>query len=213
MLLDWRCCLAEMLPEPTDLPLIQFEYLLLDEDPKEHKHLIEMLELQRPKAEELYKNRAGRLHAFRFQSPGETWKHFKPWIKREDVPGETNGKPSLFLEDYSSARLQQSFWTWFSMFFEIIPDEFRYMQLTDPHEDLYRSPHGTIWRRFLNDASLRVAMDTLLPLGASGGELTHFVCYDIHIGAKTVHCFPIPEAKAREIMGDAELVINDALNC
>jgi hypothetical protein len=213
MELDWRYCLAEKVHERTDLPFNDFEYSLIEEDPGERDHLIEMLELRRPEAKELYLERAGRLNGLRFQSPRENGKHFKPWLKREDIPGATKDGPSLFWEDYSGGRLQGAFWTWFRMFFDFIPDNWRYMRLTDPQEDLYQSPVGTIWRRFLNEPSLRIAMDTLQPLGASDGELTHFVCYDIHIGAKTAHCFPVPEAKAKEIMGDASLLINDGLNC
>jgi hypothetical protein len=56
-------------------------------------------------------------------------------------------------------------------------------------------------------------MNTLQPVGACDGELTSFLCYDIHIDAKIVHCYPVSEADAKRIMDGGEIVVNDWLSC
>lgn len=70
----------------------------------------------------------------------------------------------------------------------------------EPDEDLYHAPVGKLWQKFLNDTKLRICMNTLQLMGACNGELSSFLYYEIHVDAKTVHCYQVSEAEAERIM-------------
>jgi len=86
-----------------------------------------------------------------------------------------------------------------------------YGSLTEPEEYFYNTPLGKLWQKFLTIPNLRIAMNTANPIGASEGDPTSFLCYDIHIDARLAHAFPVSEAKAHQIMEDGEVQINDWL--
>jgi hypothetical protein len=126
----------------------------------------------------------------------------------------SNCKRTLaLLENYDSERLKSAFWAWFAAFFEGTTTELEYCRLLEEDCPEYNTTAGVLWRRFLNEHHLRISMNTLRPVGASGGQLTSFICYDVHLGSKIVHCYPVTGIEAVDIMGEGELVINDGLNC
>ena len=224
--LDWLHCLAERMTEGSDIPVTPEEYDDLLEDTEvtyELDHLLVNLRLRRPEAVELYMKRAGRLAGLAFMTPAEHGKHFRATVPKEEVAVRSKDGPSLFWVNYSSEQLKSTFWVWFQMYFDsALADESSnffvhpmivYDRVNEPDEDLYDTPVGRLWQRFLSRTSLRICMNTLLPVGACDGELTSFLCYDIHIDAKTAHCYPVSEAEAQRIMEGGEVVINDWLNC
>jgi hypothetical protein len=228
--LDWLHCLREQMAEGTDVPITPDEYDDLFEDNEntyELDHLLINLRLRRPEAVELYMKRGGRLAGLIFMTPAEHGKHFRATMPKVQVAEWSKGGPSLFWVNYSSERLKSTFWLWFQMYFDsMLADEssnfFVYPMIVydrvnepdnEPNEDLYHTPVGRLWQNFLNDTNLRICMNTLQPVGACEGELTSFLCYDIHIDARTVHCYPVSEEEAHRIMEGGEVVGNDSLNC
>jgi hypothetical protein len=67
--------------------------------------------------------------------------------------------------------------------------------------------------KFIEVPHLRICIDTLRTIDGCNGEPSHFLCYDLHIDGKIIHCYPVSEAEANRIMGDAEVEICDGLNC
>lgn len=198
---------------------------LLDDtgDTYELDQLLSNLGLRRDDAVKLYMTRAGRLAGLAFLTPAEHGKHFRATVPREEVAVRSKEGPSLFWVNYSSEQLKSTFWVWFQMYFDsMLADEsgnffiypmIVYDRVIKPGEDLYNTPVGKLWQKFLSHTSLRICMDTLQPVGACDGDLTSFLCYDIHIDAKTAHCYPVSETEAQRIMEGGEVVINDWLNC
>lgn len=211
--LDWYHCIVENAVDETEIPSFPHDYEYYQEDPVAMGRLLMNLKLRRRAAEEMYKKRAQRLYGLRFMTPAEHGKHFGRGLSREDVLSRSKNRPSLFWEDYSSARLKQTFWCWFETNFDIVTNFAEYEDFVDPESDEYRTPEAQLWRRFLENHSVRICIDTLLPVGASEGELTSFLCYDVNFDTKIVHCFPVRMAEARLIMGEAQVLPIDALNC
>jgi hypothetical protein len=86
-----------------------------------------------------------------------------------------------------------------------------YGSLTEPEEYFYNTPLGKLWQKFLTLPCLRIAINTVNPIGASEGEPTSFLCYAIHIDARVAHAFPVSEAEAQRIMGGGDVQIADSL--
>lgn len=200
--LDWLHCLRERMTEGSDVPVTPYEYDELFEDEKdlnELDHLLINLRLRRAEAVELYMKRAGRLSGLVFMTPAEHGKHFRATVPKVQVAERSKGGPSLFWVNYTNEQLKSTFWVWFQMYFDsVLADEssnfFVYPMIVygrliesdnEPDEDLYHTPVGKLWQKFLNDINLRICMNTLRPVGACDGELTSFLCYDIHIDSKS----------------------------
>jgi hypothetical protein len=221
--LDWLRCLDERVAEGSDIPVTPEEYVDLFEDTYELDHLLINLKLRRDDAVELYMKRAGRLAGIIFMTPAEHGKHFRATVPKEDVAERSKGGPSLFWTNYSRDDLRSTFWVWFRIYFDSVVAEessnffvhptIAYNWLIDPDERLYGTPVGRLWHKFLSLTNLRICMNTLQPVGACDGELTSFLCYDIHIDAKIAHCYPVSESEADRIMEGGEVLINDWLNC
>jgi hypothetical protein len=146
-------------------------------------------------------------------TPAEHGKHFVAGISKELVAERSKNRPSLFWENYSSTRLREVFWCWFSMNFDIVTNYHKYLEFMDTESEEYKTPEAKLWRDFLGESRLWICMNTLQPVGASEGELTSFLCYDVNIDSKIAHCYPVPEAEAKRIMGDCGVLIIDTLNC
>ncbi|MGB7137615.1 MAG: hypothetical protein WBD46_20170 [Acidobacteriaceae bacterium] len=231
--LDWLHCLAERMTEGGDIPVTPEDYDELFEDVAdsyELDHLLKNLELRRQDAEELYKARAGRLAGWTFITPQSHGKHFRATLQKKEVANATaraaaGGKrrPSLFWANYSSEQLKGTFWTWFSDYFDselayessnfFLDPMIVYGQLIRPGEELYGTTVGKLWHKFTHLTNLRISMNALGDVGACDGRLTSFLCYDVHIDAKIVHCYPVSEAEAQDIMEGGEVLRNDSLNC
>jgi len=194
---DWE---AEMKDERwfCSLPYLDWYYSLAQhEEPEQLRALVLNLGDRWPLAVELYMKRAGHLSGLHFMTPAEHGKHFVPSIGEDEIIRRSTHWPSLFLQDYGSARLQATFWGWLSMYFDAIKTPAEYMMFMDLESTSYESPEAQLWRRFV----------------ASDGESSRFLCYDIHIDSKTVHCYPVTEAEAKRILGDAKILIYDGFNC
>jgi hypothetical protein len=224
--LDWIHCLEERIPDGSDVPVTPEDYDELIDDPNntyELDHLLINLRLRRSEAVVLYMKRAGRLAGLTFMTPAEHGKHFRATVPKDEVVLRSTGGPSLLWVNYSSERLKSTYWTWFQMFFDsiltsengnfLISPMIMYDSINEPEGELYDTPMGKLWQKFLSLTNLRICMDTLQPVGACEGELTSFLCYDVHIDAKIAHCYPVSKAKAEQIMEGGEIVINDCLNC
>lgn len=211
--LDWYFSFAQHAVDRGDLPLYPDEFDEIKEDPEELRSLLINLRDRRPNAEKLYMKRAGRLGDLSFMTPSEHGKHFRAGRSEASALAESRAGISLFFKDFSSFRLEETFWYWFLLIFDNVLDYHDYEDFLDPNEDLYKTPESTLWRRFLSDSNLRICTDTIRPVGACNGEPTSFLCYDLHIDAKVVHCYPISESEARRMMGALDIPANDALNC
>jgi hypothetical protein len=88
-----------------------------------------------------------------------------------------------------------------------------YEEMLRPGTDHNLSYYGQLWRTFLSEPQLRIAVNCIRPVGASDGEETCYICLDIHVAAKTAHSYPIGRAKADQIMGNAPVFCVDDLNC
>jgi len=217
--LDWYYCVAKNAVDETEVRFWADEMMRewlresYSQDPVAMKRLFMNLKLRRGAAEDLYKKRAQRLYGLQFMTPEEHGKHFAGKMSQEEVLARSKNRPSLFWENYSSVRLKQTFWSWFETNFDIVTNYAEYADFMNPESDQYRTSEARLWRRFLENHSVRICMDALQPVGASKGKLTSFLCYDLNVDTKTVHCFPIGEGDAKLIMCDSAVLAIDTLNC
>lgn len=211
--LDWYYSVAQHAVDGGDLPFYPDEFEEIYEDPEELRSLLINLRDRRPKAESLYMMRAGRLGNLSFMTPSQHGKHFRAGRSEESTLVESKRGISLFFKDYSSVRLEEAFWSWFLLIFDNVFDYHDYEDFLDPNEDLYKSPQSKLWRRFLSNSNLRICTDTIRPIGACNGKPTSLLCYDLHMDAMIVHCYPISGPEAVQMMGALDIPGNDALNC
>jgi len=138
--LDWYYSLAQHAVNQEDISLYSSfgDLEEIYDDPEELKSLLINLRDRRPKAVELYMKRAGRLGNLSFMTPSEHGKHFRAGIGEERVLARSKKDISLFFRDYSSARLEETFWSWFQLTFDIINDLDDYEDFLNPNEDLYK---------------------------------------------------------------------------
>jgi hypothetical protein len=207
--LDWHYCLAKY-AESDGRPCSD-EYQWYYDDPDAPDWVQAQIKVSRDAAAALYKKRVGSLHSLRFMTPAEYDKHYSAGLSREQITRSSKNGDSLCLENYSGARLQDTFWSWFHLFFDIVTTDAEYMEFVNPEGAAYSTPEAKLWRRFLG-SKVRICMNTLQPVGASKGELTSFLCYEVNIDGKFAHCYPVPDAEAKRIMGDCGILIIDALN-
>ena len=182
----------------------------LYEHEPEPEIVIENLTLARSQAKKKYHEQAGRLAGLIFQTPSKHGKHYVPNLDHSTALSRTRNGRSLFFCNYDSAKLRNVYWTWFFQFFQPIVSLEDYEELVTPDSRRYRSAQGGLWKRFLHCHQLRLGMKTSSLIGACEGEETSYVCFDVHVGSKTVHCFPIGRADASEMMGDDGIIVVDS---
>jgi hypothetical protein len=202
---DWQRTLTRYAVRAEEL---EFDADLIDlfGDEPEPDIVIENLKLGHSQAKDAYDEQAGRLKGLVFQTPSEYGKHFVPNLDRTKTLSRTRKSHSLFFKNYSSAELKTVFWTWFFQFFDPVALLEDYEDLVTPDTNRYRSPQGRFWQKFLHSHHLRVCMEVRSLIGACEGEETPFVCFEVHIGSKTVHGYPISRTEALEMMGDGGIV-------
>jgi hypothetical protein len=57
-----------------------------------------------------------------------------------------------------------------------------------------------LWHKLLDDDVARVAFRCSAPIGASGGQPTEYICYELEAATPIVHGYPVAEAEARRIL-------------
>lgn len=138
----------------------------------------------------------GRFASLTFISPAQhnAGKHVRLGKRLEEIVAATaGGAPSLFLQNYSADELRSAFWTWINSAFGLDIDA----SFANPDEENFCiDGAGPFWRSFLTTSSRRFAFRSMAIIGASDGEATDCVCFDISFGAQTVHAFPVTERKA-----------------
>jgi hypothetical protein len=221
MELDWFYCLAQHAVDRYELPREPWDWERLESNQRALEMLVKSLREKHPqslrglRAElsmherslELYKDRAGRLSSLNFTTPSErATKHFVVGAEQNRVISATEKKTrSLFFSDYTSDQFRRAFWTWFRNYFEFAVAPGDYDEFVTGKKVCERE-RGKLWRRFLEESHLRIAMSTAGDIGASRGKATSFICYDILFDNKHVHCYPVSEAQAKEIMGTATIL-------
>ena len=207
---DWQYAIGATAPDPDDIP---FEDILevYDYDDEEIERAVEVLKDRQCETREFYKTKcAYRLYDLNFMTPvQQAAKHAVKKLDESQILSGTKRGPSIFLRSLDSAYLRQQFWDWLICYFDAYADRESYHFMMDPDDEIYNDEKAKLWRGFLSQPHTRFSWRFDQPIGASRGALTSFVCYDIHLDTKAVHCFPVPEAEATEIMGDAPLVTSD----
>ena len=214
--LDWYYCLSQCAVDGDDLPYYPEDFEWFSDPPEELQRVIINLDERRPSAVELYMRRAGRLKGLTFLRPTDHGKHFVGDVDLEELKRRTQRGPSLFLSNYESDRLEQSFWYWVQMYFEVSQSRFdlspplQYQHFMKPESEQYSTPEARLWRGFLIVPHMRIVLNTIKPVGASSGQMTSFICYDVHLDSKIVHCYPVSEADAKVIMGNGDVFVDDS---
>ena len=171
------------------------------------------LSLRRETTEQMYKKRAGRLVGLTFLTPSEHGKHFVPNLSEAKILERTRDRPSLFFKNHSSADLRSAFWQWFFWFFGTISCHEEYEEMITPGTKLYGSSRGRHWDRFIRNHELRICMENAKPIGGCEGEQSAFLCFDIHIGSRRIHCYPVTQSEALRILGSDGVELIQSLSC
>ena len=176
------------------------------------------LEERRPRAVELYMKRAGRLKGLRFITPANHGKHFVGNIDPEELKRRSKNRPSLFFTNYSSQHLERAFWYWFQMYFGLphydidVSPPYHYYDFIEGGSKQSDGLEARLWHKFLSAPHLRIVIDTMKPVGASRGEKTALICFDLHLDSKIVHCYPVSHADARGIMEGGDALLDDSFH-
>jgi hypothetical protein len=214
--LDWYYSLAQHAIDGDDLPFhpYQFEEYAGTEDAAERKHMIKNLEMRRPAAEQIFANRAGRLIGLGFMQPSEQKKHFNgSWSEQRSTIESERGTSYLF-RNFESQVLERSFWEFmFHTFMDCVEDPSDYEEFVTPGGTLADLPEAKLWNDFLTKESLRICVDTIRPIGATNGNPTSYLCFDIHIGSKLAHVYPMSEEEAQRMNSGCQIFMDDGINC
>src|SRR5579859_2704682 len=164
--------------------------------------IVQNLKSVRSDAEQMYKkNGAGRLEGLTFMKPSEQKKHLAHG--QSEVEALTrHGKPSLFVRNFTADEIKTAFWEWFLAFFDCVFSVGDYDELLNSNSQLseFNRAQAKLWRCFLEESRVRVCANENSAIGASNGKTTSFVCFDVNIDSKCVHCFPVTQAEAAQIM-------------
>jgi hypothetical protein len=206
---DWHYAVGAMAVDPDDIPFDE-DWIDVDFDEEDIGHAVDVLKNRREETMHFYKTQcAYRLYNLDFKTPAEHGKHFIQGLNEARITFRTKHGSSLFLKNLTSEFLRQRFWDWAIHYFDDYNDQGSYRAMMDPDEETYNEEKGKLWRVLLSRPHTRLCWRFDLPVGASKGALTNFICYDIHTDTRVVHCYPVTEADARDIMGGAELVNSD----
>jgi hypothetical protein len=224
LVLDWYYCWRVLTathhedlddfidPEQEDL----IEAFVADLDFEAMQRLIGDISSRRSNAEQHYFSRAGRLRRLTFLCRSQYGKHFKSGLDRESMIRESKGDVSYFFENEAPAALQTMFWSWFFRYFMVIRTYDDYVSmLTEGSPDFF-ADQAEIWRSVIERNTLqsrfRVVAQCLRPIGASRGEATNLLCFDVHPDANSVHAFPIVLADSHMVQRGRPIVVADELD-
>lgn len=217
LLLDWYACLSQFAVSDDERSIFndmaEFEDFIINDD--NDFDTLKNIEWRMKEATALHRERSGRLSGLQFLKPSLHGKHFKPGLSASQVISLSKTGPSLFYRDIAPVDLKIAFWTWFDGFF------WTSMSLEDfieKESDEQEKGEFDVWNCFMNDHQRRIAMNVRTEIGASNGEATSRICFDLHLDSRTVHAYPVSEGDAANIMqgswvrGDEVLSDYSALN-
>jgi hypothetical protein len=202
---NWYYMLRQRAINEYEIIYNNIDEILLNENDEELGNLVKNAALRRPAAMKDYSYQAGRLSGLKFMTASERGKHFLPGARRPAVVRATATGPSLFFKDYGASDLREAFWLWFLMFFDFCGSFMEYRELLSPECSPPKHPRHQVWQNFLQEHQVRICFDTVASIGASAGEETHYVCFDVHVAAKTAHAYPVTRDEAVTIMGDGNI--------
>jgi hypothetical protein len=184
----------------------------IHEDP-ELEHVVELLRLRHCAAVTAYKRRSGRLAGMTFLSRDRHGKHFVPPLYKRKVVERSRNGISLFFKVHNPDHLRETFWHWFTWYFGDVLSLEEFQELITPGTQEFNSAKGQVWQKFMKDHQLRICLDAMNPVGATAGEETSILCFDIHIDNKTVHAYPVSRTEAVRIMNSEMIDAIDYFNC
>lgn len=199
LLLDWYASLTEFAVSDDEKAIFSEmadsgQFRINDDN---ESNTLKNIEWRLPEAITSYQAKSGRLSALDFIAPSYHGKHFKLGLERGRVVKLSKGGPSLFFRDISSSDLRAAFWTWFDGFFwtSMSLQEFLEKESTE-----HSNAEFDLWKSLIEDHQLRIAMNARTKIGASNGEVTSRLCFDLHLDSRTVHAYPVSEQEAVDIM-------------
>ncbi len=151
------------------------------------------MRMRREPAEKAYMEGIGRLDRIEFLSPSYNGKHHS---SGNLATRRRFGRSQFFL-DLRPDTIGSLFWSWFDDAFSL-----RDMTVADAAEEPLCFVHDAdeLWRRFLSEAQVRVAMDTTTPIGFLGSQDLQHIAIDVHLASRTAHAYPVTQAEAERIM-------------
>jgi hypothetical protein len=157
-----------------------------------------------------YNRNGARLAGLQFVIASKLGKHFIGRLDGAAIIHQTRHGPSLFFKDYNETDLRQAFWFWFFDFFYFCTSLYEYREILSKDRSIDH-PRYEFWQSFLHNHSIRICFDVNGAVGASAGQETNFICFDVHIDAKVVHAYPVSAAEAVQMMGEGNIVISPFL--
>lgn len=208
---DWLYAVGAMAVDPDDIPFEE-DWIDINFDVRELLHAVDVLNNRRCETKKFYMAHcAAQLHSLQFITASDQAKHYVAGLNETQIIARTKGKdkPSLFVKSFSSDDLRNAFWDWVEFYYEPYRDRESYaciMKRHDDSEEEYDDERAKLWRRLLSEPRTRICWRMDSVIGASEGIPADHICYDVHLHTRTVHCFPVTEAKARDIMREAPIV-------
>jgi hypothetical protein len=120
------------------------------------------------RAQATYQKAVFRFEKMRMATGREHSKHFPPAnLSVDEIRKRTTrpGSASLFYKGVTPERLQDILWLTL----------------------------GETWRQLLNVQNEKIYVDAITTVGASGGEDTSFICFDLDLSTPLAHAYPVSE--------------------
>jgi hypothetical protein len=161
-----------------------------------------------PIARAEYVDATRRFWNLRVAGPDEYDKHYPH--AREDVPAirkRTRGRQtaSVLYPGVSAAHLGDALWMELCILIDRAkPDD------SGGADNAYAKAAG-IWKKIVQDDRVRVALHSTSVVGASEGEDTQWLCFELNASSQIAHAYPISEAKALGIMDGLILAGQDEI--
>jgi hypothetical protein len=93
-----------------------------------------------------------------------------------------------------------------------ISPPYQYYDFIESGSEQSNTLEARLWHKLLTATHLRIVIDTMKPVGASRGEMTTLICYDLHLDSKIVHCYPVSPADAAGIMEGGDALLDDSFH-
>ena len=162
---------ASFVPDP------EFEHgvnpiLEMIDDPYELRIILERIDRWIKSAQDEYRSYVSPIERMKFVSQGVYSKHYPTSrLTQEEVREASRSGASLFYVDFPPKRIGNLMWATFE----------------------------SVWRHILRQHNLKYIVDTMISCGATFGDDTHYILFDVDCSTPQTHAYPVPQPGKQEM--------------
>lgn len=163
--------------ESSFVPDPEFEHgvnpiLEMIDDPAELRIILERIDKWIAPAKDEYRSIVSPIARMKFVSQGIYAKHYPTSrLTQEEVREASRSGTSIFYVEFPPERIANLMWATFE----------------------------SVWRHILRQHNLKFIVDTMTSCGATFGNDTHYVLFDVDCSTPQTHAYPVPQPGKREM--------------